>query len=86
MRGDEDTIRSYKEREGSGTQGLRASGETKIRSDHREREREREREGSGQGETRRKYDRITEKERGETKNHSGAAPRVFHLSFYITKA
>jgi hypothetical protein len=77
IRGDEDTIRSYRERE----RGVRASGEMKIRSDHRERER-----GQGRGETRRRYDLITERERGETKNHSGAAPRVFNLSFYITKA
>jgi hypothetical protein len=79
MRGDEDTIRSYREREGSGTQGLRGDEDT-IRS-------QREREGSGQGgdETKIRSDHR-ERERGETKNHSGAVPRVFHLSFYITKA
>jgi hypothetical protein len=56
IRGDEDTIRSQRERE----RGVKASGETKIRSDHTERER-----GQDRGETRRRYDQITERERGD---------------------
>jgi hypothetical protein len=76
MRGDK--IRSdHTKRE----RGVRASGETKIRSDHRERER-----GVRAG-GRRDEDTIrSQRERGGTKNHSGAAPRIFHLSFYFTKA
>jgi hypothetical protein len=77
MRGDEDTIRSQRERERG--QGLRGDEDT-IRS---QRERERER---GQG-LRGDEDTIrSQRKRGETKNQwTTTAPRVFHLSFNFTK-
>jgi hypothetical protein len=60
MRGDKDTIRSYREREGSGPQGRRRYEQIT----ERERERERERSGQGGDETKIRSDHR-ERERGD---------------------